>query len=302
MFEEAVAAFLADASVRCTRSTVTFYEKRLVFLLRKFTGRQLSELTRAEILSVLDAAGKWPDGRLKAPDTIRSNVITWEQLQKWAIEQEYLENPITKKIPKPMGRKRELIPSIDDTKAIMELCRPDFVPIFRALRLTGARPGELCKAEIKHIDAEAGEIVLTEHKTARKTGRPRRIAVGHPALIEIVREAIGDRTEGFIFMRASNKPWTTIAIGAAYREARLKAGLPKGLVPYLCRHEHATELYKTTGDLKSVADALGHAQLSTTMRYTRIDGDRLKSNQKLFKEGLGTEAAPESPPECTGIA
>ncbi len=39
-------------------------------------------------------------------------------------------------------------------------------------------------------------------------------------------------------------------------------------------------------DLDAVADALGHTQLNTTMRYTRADADTLKKNQNYFNEGL----------------
>lgn len=217
---------------------------------------------------------------------MRSNIIAWMQLQRWMIEEEILASEITKKFPKPAGRKRELIPTNEETKAIIAKSQPAFVRIFRALRLTGARPGELCSAQISHIDRQSNEIVLSKHKTAKKTGRPRVIAIGHESLIALIAESIGDRTDGPIFLNDRGRAWNTASVGTAFRKARKAAGLRNGLVLYLTRHEHATTLYKLTGDLKTVADALGHAQLTTTMRYTRVDSDQLKKNQKLFNEGL----------------
>jgi hypothetical protein len=41
-----------------------------------------------------------------------------------------------------------------------------------------ARTGELWRATIADIDRAANVIVLWEHKTARKTGKPRRIPIG----------------------------------------------------------------------------------------------------------------------------
>jgi len=197
-----------------------------------------------------------------------------------------LKRPITAKLKKPGGRKRELLPTPEETARLLVHSRPDFSILYRALRLTGARPGELCKALITDIDRRAGEIVLHDHKTAGKTGAPRRIAIGHPTLQELLQTAIADRTEGPIFLDRQGRAWTTARLSASYRRARIKAGLQRGLVLYLARHEHATQIYKATGDLKATADALGHRQLSTTMRYTRIDGETLKKNQKLFDEQL----------------
>ena len=50
--------------------------------------------------------------------------------------------------------------------------------IYSALRQCGARPGELCRATIADVDRTSRVITLKEHKTARKTGQPRRIPVG----------------------------------------------------------------------------------------------------------------------------
>lgn len=283
--------YLTDTTKRCRASTAGHYKKRLSSFLRDLGHLDQSEITAQVIKDHLEQESKWRSGdqigQLKAPDTIRSTVVAWEQLQKWLIENDRISVPITpKKLAKPGGRKRELIPTKEETKALLEKATADFKQIYLALRLTGARPGELCAAHIAQLDRKAGEIVLTQHKTAAKTGKPRRIAVGHASLITILEAAIGTRTEGFIFLRANGRPWKPEMISAAYRVARKAAGLRNGLVPYLARHEHATAIYKTTGDIKAVADLLGHAQISTTMRYTRVDIDQMKNNQQRFDDSL----------------
>jgi integrase len=169
---------------------------------------------------------------------------------------------------------------------LLEKASESFKSIYLALRLTGARPNELTRAQICEFDRVAQEIVLQRHKTARKTGESRRLAVGHESLKEIIRTAIGQRTEGPIFERVPGREWTVDQLSAEYRRARDAAGIRKGLVLYCSRHEHGTALYKATGDLKAVADSLGHKSLSTTMRYTRADGDQLKKNQSLFDDTL----------------
>lgn len=282
----AVAQFLAEMSACRAPATARAYRGRLSRFGRNMLDTPLAELTGQQLLDWIAAERRWPDGSDKAPDTIRLTITSVEQWQRWLLERELIAQPLIPKQKKPAGRKREMLPTVEETKLILAQGAADFVAIYRALRMTGARPGELTRATIADIDRREGLIVLEHHKTAEKTGKPRKIAIGHPALADILDAAIGDRTSGPIFLRPQGKPWTVDALSAAYRKARRAAGLPEGLVLYLSRHEHATQLYKSTQDLKAVADALGHANIQTTMRYTRTDADTLKKYQQRFSEGL----------------
>lgn len=283
---EAVAMFLdAVRSIRAP-ATTRAYAGRLVHFSRSFGDVALAELTAEQILTWIDGQKRFADGTEKAPDTVRLTITSVEQLQAWLIARGHLSGPWIPKQKKPGGRKRELLPSPEETKQLLAKAPADFVQMYRALRLTGARPGELVRATIADLDRRQGLIILQHHKTAAKTGATRKIAVGHAALQELLTQAIGERTAGPIFLRSSGQPWSVPQLSSCYRRARKAAGLPEGLVLYLSRHEHATQLYKSTGDLKAVADALGHTNIQTTMRYTRTDAETLQKNQQLFKEGL----------------
>ncbi len=105
--------------------------------------------------------------------------------------------------------------------------------IDRALRQSGSRPNEMCRAKVEHIHGEV--IVLKEHKTARKTGKPRRIGIGKK-LRAIIDESLAGRTEGNRFLSPSSKPWPTSGLGATNQRIRNQLGLPKHLCVYLPRH------------------------------------------------------------------
>ena len=70
---------------------------------------------------------------------------------------------------------RDRVPTTTETQAILKNASPAFRLIYSALRQCGARPGELCRVTIAAVDRVNRVIPLEEHKTARKTGKPRRL-------------------------------------------------------------------------------------------------------------------------------
>ncbi|MCP4093181.1 MAG: tyrosine-type recombinase/integrase [Planctomycetes bacterium] len=65
------------------------------------------------------------------------------------------------------------------------------------------------------------------------------------------------------------------------RQHALKIGLDAYTHPHILRHSCATHLLIGGGDLRSVQEFLGHADLRTTERYTHLEVEQLQSYHKL---------------------
>ena len=153
--------------------------------------------------------------------------------------------------------------------------------IYSALRQCGARPGELCRAKIADVDRTNRVITLKEHKTARKTGLARRIPIGRRRG-ELLDQAIGDRTEGPVFLSPSGRVWKVGNLSRTYSRLRDLAGLPKDLVLYLARHECGTKICREKG-IEFARRLLGHTNITTTQRYMHLDDSELADAQDLIQ-------------------
>ncbi|MBZ6075835.1 tyrosine recombinase XerC [Microvirga puerhi] len=81
--------------------------------------------------------------------------------------------------------------------------------------------------------------------------------------------------EGPLFVGARGGPLSPRIIQLAVEELRGALSLPDSATPHALRHSFATHLLARGGDLRGIQELLGHASLSTTQLYTKVDAARL---------------------------
>jgi integrase/recombinase XerC len=103
-------------------------------------------------------------------------------------------------------------------------------------------------------------------------------------IVPAVREAIGDylgkcphriEGDGPLFVGARGGKLNADLVRRAVRAARTRLGLPHTLTPHALRHSFATHLLARGADLRSLQELLGHASLSSTQIYTKVDAAHL---------------------------
>lgn len=81
--------------------------------------------------------------------------------------------------------------------------------------------------------------------------------------------------EGPLFRGVRGGPLSPRIIQKATERLRSALGLEPSATPHALRHSFATHLLGRGGDLRTIQELLGHASLSTTQIYTKVDTERL---------------------------
>jgi integrase/recombinase XerC len=83
--------------------------------------------------------------------------------------------------------------------------------------------------------------------------------------------------EGPLFVGTKGGPLSPRIVQYAVAGLRGALGLPESATPHALRHSFATHLLARQGELRAIQELLGHASLSTTQLYTKVDAARLMS-------------------------
>jgi len=96
-------------------------------------------------------------------------------------------------------------------------------------RITGARPYDLLNARIECFNGKKSELRLEETSLTGRAITPRTIPISDDAR-KILREAIGDRKTGLIFLTITGKPWAIVRLSMTFVKTRAKAGVSPEVV------------------------------------------------------------------------
>jgi integrase/recombinase XerC len=232
-----------------------------------------SDMLRAHLARCTDGEG----GRAKAA-TLARKQSALRAFFKWLRRADpELADPtvalVTPKLPKPLPRALDA----DAAMALVSLPRERSLRALRdhaAMMLLyglGLRLAEV--ASIRDIDVDL------EARAARVIGKGNKerlvpIPSGCVPALGAYRAARPPSPSGHFFVGREQGPLSTRTLARIVDRAALQA-LGRHVSPHQLRHSFATHLLAGGAGLREIQTLLGHSNLSTTQRYTRVTAERL---------------------------
>jgi len=236
---------------------------------------------------------KLKDGNYLTTATIRTRLQTVKTFYTVMHQEKLIENDYAPLIIMPK-RRRSLpkhVPSEKEMQTLLDSIRPTEPITIRdramleLLYATGIRNQELRELVVENLDLT--EKTLFVHG---KGAKDRIVPVGEwvvPYLREYLEAArpllVNPRTPSdWLFLSKTGRIITNGNMGDLIRKYAERAGIASLITPHSFRHACATHLLKGGADIRYVQELLGHADLSATQIYTKIDISFLKKAHKRF--------------------
>lgn len=287
-------------SKRYSSHTLDAYQRDLKHLARIHEGVPLETLTENHIRTALTTLHR---EQLQARSLARALAAWRGFFQWWGPQVNLSHNPAAAiRAPKaPQNLPKAL--SVEQAQQLLD--RPGLPPaqtavefrdqaMFEVLYSSGLRLSELIGLDTHYIKQanhtssgwlELDEAQLTVYGKGRKT---RVVPLGRLAQ-EAVKQWLKHRpafaqhhlndadAQAALFLGVRGKRISARVVQKQLQELSVKANLPVHVHPHGLRHSFASHLLQSAHDLRAVQELLGHANISTTQIYTRLDYQHLAS-------------------------
>ncbi|NGX33091.1 MAG: hypothetical protein K1060chlam4_01152, partial [Candidatus Anoxychlamydiales bacterium] len=151
--------------------------------------------------------------------------------------------------------------------------------ILELLYATGIRVSECCSLKILDVNDDFIKVM-------GKGKKQRLVPIGKKAIEAIDHYLLNFRNEvkglDYLFISKGGKKINRVTIYNRIKLYAKGANIKKNISPHTLRHSFATHLLENGADLRLIQDMLGHADISTTDRYTHISKAHLKRAFESF--------------------
>ena len=285
---------------RYSAHTLSGYRRDLLLLCESLQQTPLERVAEGHIrqaVARLHSAGHHPRSLARMLSAWRG-FYAW-----WAPQADMPVNPVHGVRAPRAARGLPKALSVDQTQALLD--RSGLPPptsaqdwrdqaMFEVMYSSGLRLAELVSLDRQHvrkpgyesrswIDLETREAIVHG-----KGGKTRAVPLGGKA-IEAVQAWLDHRAElqrpgnpdddadAALFLGTRGARISTRVVQKQLGELARRAGLPVHVHPHSLRHSFASHLLQSAQDLRAVQELLGHANISTTQIYTKLDFQHLAS-------------------------
>lgn len=169
-------------------------------------------------------------------------------------------------------KKLPVVLSRGEVKALLEaLGNPRHRLLASFLYATGLRVSECAALKVADIDLAERVGWVRKGKGAKD-----RLFILPESLLGPLQKHLRRHDSPWLFPGRNGNHIHVSAIQKTISAAAKRAGIPKRVTPHTLRHSFATHLLEAGTDIRKIQELLGHANLSTTQRYTQVSAEELK--------------------------
>jgi integrase/recombinase XerD len=193
----------------------------------------------------------------------------------------------------PRKREPQKLPDILSASEVERIIKVTTHIMYRTLFIliygAGLRASEAASLRTKDIDRSRSVIHIRCGK-----GNKDRYVILSPAMLNALsiywkqyrskQQARNQEDNDFLFLSATKKVLSYSSIGTVYRRSKLKAGIKKQGGVHALRHAFATHALESGADLFTIKQLLGHASVTSTVRYLRMTDKTLQLIQSPIEK------------------
>lgn len=138
-------------------------------------------------------------------------------------------------------------------------------------------------SELIDLDTDSPVFESEQVRVSGKGGKERIVPMGEPAVRALERylakgrpALLDEPSEKALLVSRNGRRLSPSDVTRRLSLRVREAALAGGVSPHSLRHSFATHLLEGGADLRTIQELLGHASISTTQVYTRVDAARLR--------------------------
>jgi integrase len=160
----------------------------------------------------------------------------------------------------------------EEAERFLGAAEPEWLALLLVALRTGLRVGELLALKWEDVDLKVGRLIVRRtlwngQEGSPKSGRAREVPLGDEVLHALKEHR---HLRARVFCHEDGAPFTHSELKDVVPRTCRKAGLAKRLTMHDLRHTFASHLTMRGVTPVAVKELLGHADLTTTMRYAHL--------------------------------
>lgn len=229
------------------------------------------------------------DQRHQAPATLALNLVAWRMYVRFLVAEKHLQRDRVSLTQMPiLWTTLPEVLSVEEVERLLAAAPPGPMRLrdqaaLELLYACGGRASEV--AGLGLADLRQGGLVRLFGKGSKERLVPlgERAQAAVKRYVSELRPQLDPQTkQERLLLSSRGRPFSRFALWKLVRQAGTLAGIIKPIYTHLLRHSFATHLLEGGADLRAVQELLGHANLTTTQRYTHVDARRLREVHRRY--------------------